>query len=137
MGRIKDYQREFVKATFGINVKYFMQLINDGHFTMNLCADTHFFNDVALPLHHITICWDIVLGYYDEWKKHKDIIKARKIENDKLKSFFSDKCGLDMSYVPFNNYQNYFFSFVMNLMQPFMTVYPIQKNPYWERALKK
>jgi len=97
---------EIVRAVYEINYDQFMSLYSSGHFTPSLCNDT---DALPYPLHYITICWDIILGYWEEWKeKFQPVLKKRKEENDKFKSFFSG-LGLDMSEVPFSKYCRCFY----------------------------
>ena len=93
--------QEIVKAVFEIDFDRFQSLCGDNNDVLSLCQDSE---DLPYPLHFITICWDIIFGYWDEWKEeYKPILKKRKEENDIFKSFFSG-LGLDMTGIPFSEY---------------------------------
>jgi hypothetical protein len=69
---------------------------------LSQCKDSE---ELPYPLHFITICWDIIFGYVlEDWKEeYKVIVRKRKAENDKFKSFFAG-LGLDMTGIPFSDY---------------------------------
>ena len=67
-----DFPNEFVKAVFDTDAKLFFQLLEDGLFSPQSVVDIGFTEHAAMPLHHITICWDIILSKYDEWKEYKE-----------------------------------------------------------------
>ena len=58
-----------------------------------------------MPLHHITICWDIVLSKFDKWKNYKNIVYKKKCENDIIKKFFVSQFGIDMKGISFSEYK--------------------------------
>lgn len=98
--------KDIVKAVFEINFDGFQSLHGDNIEVLSLCKDSE---ELPYPLHFITICWDIILGYWDEWKEeYKPILKKRKDENDKFKSYFAE-LGLDMTGIPFSNYWDCFY----------------------------
>ena len=98
--------KEIVKAVFEIDFERFSSQHGDNNDVLSLCRDS---DDLPYPLHFITLCWDIILGYWDEWKEeYKPILKKRKDENDKFKSFFSG-LGLDMTGIPFSDYCECFY----------------------------
>ena len=99
--------KEIVKAVFEIDFKRFSSQYGDNNDVLSLCRDS---NDLPYPLHFITICWDIIFGYVlQEWKEeYKAIIRKRKAENDKFKSFFAG-LGLNMSDIPFSDYWECFY----------------------------
>lgn len=98
--------KEIVKAVFEIDFDRFQSLCGDNNDVLSLCNDS---DDLPYPLHFITICWDVILGYWDEWKEeYKPILKKRKDENDKFKSYFAE-LGLDMTGIPFSNYWDCFY----------------------------
>lgn len=98
--------KEIVKAVFEINFDRFQPFYGDNNDVLSLCKDS---KDLPYPLHFITICWDVILGYWDEWKEeYKPILKKRKYENDKFKSFFSG-LGFDMSEIPFSDFGECFY----------------------------
>lgn len=101
-----DYSNAFVKVVFDIDANCFFQLVEDGHFLPQLVEDTGFFEDVAFPLHHITICWDILYSKYEEWKSERErkALFKKKCENDKIKDFFVRQCGLNMTNIDFTPY---------------------------------
>ncbi len=100
-------KNEIVKAVFNIDYNRFKSLYEQGKFEASLCQDP---DDLPYPLHFITICWGIILGYYDEWKeKYKPTLRKRKEENDKFKTFLETEYGLDMSNIPFSDYWECFF----------------------------
>ena len=104
---MKKEQNEIVKAVFNIDFNRFKPLYEQGNFDVSLCQET---NELPYPLHYITVCWDIIFSYIEEWKeKYKPILRKRKQENDKFKSFFETECGLDMSNVPFSDYWECFY----------------------------
>ena len=95
-------KREIVKAVFNLDFNRFKVLYEQGDFDIGMCQDS---DDLPYPLHFITICWGIIFGYIEEWKdEYKPMLKKRKEENDKFKSFFETECGLDMSSIPFSDY---------------------------------
>ena len=103
---MRKQNKEIIRAVFDIDFTQFMSLYNAGYFTPSLCQDSE---EMPYPLHFITICWDIIFGYLDEWKdEFKTILRQRKEENDKFKTFFG-KQGLDMSNIPFSDYSDVFF----------------------------
>lgn len=94
--------QKFVEVVFNIDTEKFFQLVDEGRFTDDLLVDTFIFDERPFPLHYITICWDVILSKYEEWKEeYRDVLRKRKGENDKMKEFFISKCGLDMKRVPF------------------------------------
>ena len=104
------YFDDFVRAVFNVDDKNFFKLVDEGCFSKMLSRDTNIFPDVVLPLHYITICWDIILSKYDEWKEeYKPIVLAKKMANDRIKDFFISKCHENMDDVPFYDYVDYFF----------------------------
>lgn len=94
--------KEIVKAVFEIDFDRFQSLCGDNNDVLSLCNDS---DDLSYPLHFITICWDIIFGYVlEEWKEeYKAVVKKRKAENDKFKSFFAG-LGLDMIGIQFSEY---------------------------------
>ena len=52
----------------------------------------------------------MIFSHLEEWKeKYKPILRKRKEENDKFKTFFETECGLDISNIPFSDYWDCFF----------------------------
>lgn len=101
-------KNEIVRAVFNIDYNGFKSLYEKGAFDVSLCQDS---DDLPYPLHFITICWDIIFGYLEEWKEqYKPILGKRKEENDKFKTFFETECGLEMSNIPFSDYWYCFYS---------------------------
>ena len=93
--------KDIIKAVYEIDLERFQSLHGENNDVLSLCKDSE---DLPYPLHFITICWDIILGYWDEWKEeYKPTLKKRKEENDKFKSFFAG-LGLDMTGIPFSDY---------------------------------
>ena len=104
---MKKEQNEIVKAVFNIDFNRFKSLYEQGNFDVSLCQKSDM---LPYPLHYITICWDIIFSYLEEWEeKYKPTLRNRKVENDKFKTFFETECGLDMSNVPFSDYWNCFY----------------------------
>ncbi len=100
------YFDDFVQAVFNVDADRFFKLVNDGCFSKMLARDANVFPDVVLPLHYITICWDIILSKYDECKEeYKEIVYKKKCENDKIKEFFVSQCGIDMKSFSFSEYK--------------------------------
>lgn len=99
--------KEIVKAVYEIDFDRFQSLCGDNNDVLSLFNDSE---DLPYPLHFITICWDIIFGYVlEEWKEeYKVVVRKRKTENDKFKSFFSG-LGLDMTEIPFSNYWECFY----------------------------
>ena len=102
---IADYPNEFVKAVFDTDVTRFFQLVEEGHFSPLSVVDIGFTEHVAMPLHHITICWYIVLSKVDKWKNYKNIVYKKKCENDIIKKFFVSQFGIDMKGISFSEYK--------------------------------
>lgn len=108
---IRNEDKELIEAVFNIDDKRFFKLVADGRLNESVMKDINFFYSPSLPLHYITICWDYILKDYNEWKEeYRDIVYKRKCQNDKIKNFFINQYGLDMSDIPFSNYCDYFFS---------------------------
>ena len=108
---IRNEDKEFVEAVFNIDDKRFFKLVEDGRLNESVIKNTNFFYSPPLPLYYITICWDYILKDYNEWKEeYRDIVYKRKCQNDRIKNFFNEKYGLDMSDIPFSSYCDYFFS---------------------------
>ena len=100
-------KNEIVRTVFNIDYNRFKSLCEQGNFDVSLCQDS---DDLPYPLHFVTICWDIIFSYLEEWKeKYKPTLRKRKEENDKFKTFFEKECGLDMSNIPFSDYCDCFF----------------------------
>ena len=100
-------KNEIVRAVFNIDYNRFKSLCEQGNFDASLCQDS---DVLPYPLHFVTICWDIIFSYLEEWKeKYKPTLRKRKEENDKFKTFFEKECGLDMSNIPFSDYWDCFF----------------------------
>ena len=100
-----DFPNEFVKAVFDTDAMRFLQLVEEGHFSPQYVVDIGYTEHAVMPLYHITICWDIVLSKYDEWKEYKEIVYKKKCENDKIKKFFVSQCGIDMKNISFSEYK--------------------------------
>lgn len=94
--------KEIVKAVYEIDFDRFQSLCGDNNDVLSLCNDSE---DLPYPLHFISICWGIIFGYVlQEWKEeYKAVVRKRKVENDKFKSFFAG-LGFDMSEIPFSEY---------------------------------
>ena len=104
-----DKAEDVAKAVFDIDYDRFMSLENDANNILSICKDSE---DLPYPLHFITICWDIIFGYVlEEWKEeYKEIVRKRKVENDKFIAFFR-RLGLDMTKIPFPNYWKEFYCY--------------------------
>ena len=103
---MKTKKNEIVRAVLNIDYDRFESLYKQGVFDISMCQDTDFF---PYPLHFITMCWEIILGYWEEWKEQfKPVLKKRKEENDKFVNFFKEQ-GLDMSHLPFSDYYWWFY----------------------------
>jgi len=101
------HKNEIVRAVFNIDYNSFKSIYDQGNFDASLCQDS---DDLPYPLHFVTICWDMIFSHLEEWKeKYKPILRKRKEENDKFKTFFETECGLDMSNIPFSDYWDCFF----------------------------
>lgn len=100
-----DFPNELVKAVFDNDAKRFFQLVEEGHFSPQFVVNIGYTEHAAMPLYHITICWDIVLSKYDEWKEYKEIVYKKKCENDKIKKFFVSQFGIDMKDISFSEYK--------------------------------
>ena len=102
-----DKAEDVAKAVFDIDYDKFMSLESDSDKILYLCKNSE---DLPYPLHFITICWDIIFDYVlEEWKEeYKDIVRKRKAENEKFKSFFFG-LGFDMSVIPFSDYWEWFY----------------------------
>ncbi len=100
-------KKEIVRAVFNMDYNRFKSLYEQGKFDISLCQDS---DDLPYPLHFVTICWDLIFSYIEEWKeKYKPTLKKRKEENDKFKTFFETEGGLDMSNIPFSDYWDCFY----------------------------
>ncbi len=103
------YFDDFVRAVFNVDANRFFELVDEGCFSKMLSRDSNIFPDVVLPLHYITISWDIILNKHDEWKdEYKLILMAKKMANDKIKEFFISECHENMMDIPFDDYTDYF-----------------------------
>ena len=103
------YFDDFVSAVFNVDDDRFFKLVEEGCFSKMLSRDTNLFPDVVLPLHYITICWDMILNKYDEWhEEYKPIVQAKKLANDRIKEFFITECHENMNDIPFGDYTDYF-----------------------------
>ena len=101
------HKNEIVRAVFNIDYNSFKSIYDQGNFDASLCQDS---DDLPYPLHFVTICWDMIFSHLEEWKeKYKPILRKRKEENDKFKTFFETECGLDMSNIPFSDYWDCFY----------------------------
>ena len=111
LGMDKNENNEIVEAVFNIDVDRFFKLVADGRLNESVLKDIKLFYSPPLPLYYITICWDYILKDYNEWKEeYRGVVYKRKCQNDKIKNFFINQYGLDMSDVPFSDYCDYFFS---------------------------
>jgi len=63
---IRKKTKDIIKAVFEIDFDRFQSLCGDNNDVLSLCKDSE---ELPYPLHFITICWDIILGYWDEWKE--------------------------------------------------------------------
>ena len=99
---MRKKNKEIIKAIFEIDFDKFQSLYGNNNDVLSLCKDSE---ELPYPLHFITICWDIIFGYVlEDWKEeYKVIVRKRKAENDKFKSFFAG-LGLDMTGIPFSDY---------------------------------
>jgi hypothetical protein len=98
--------KDIVRTVFEIDFDRFQSLYGDNNDVLSLCKDSE---EMPYPLHFITICWDIILGYWDEWKEeYKSTLMKRKDENEKFKSLFIGH-GLDMTEIPFSDYWECFY----------------------------
>lgn len=102
--------REYVRAVFLTDANGFLELVKDGNYPNELNLDCNIFPDVALPLHYITICWDIILSKFDEYKEeYRTLVLNKKLENDRIKDYFITQHNLNMENIPFRNYGYYFY----------------------------
>ena len=93
----RNEERELIEVVFNIDDKRFTKLVADGYLNNSVFKDIHFFNGTPLPLHYITICWDVILSKYNEWKEeYRDIVYKRKCQNDKIKDVFVSQYGMEM-----------------------------------------
>ena len=109
---IKPEKDKLIKSVFDLDIDTFMAMVENGEFDEAYCQDTHIFNDVVFPLHHITICWDIIFSFVDEWKEEfRETLRTRKAKNDQLKEYFAKQLGLDMNVnvIKFSDYHNHFY----------------------------
>lgn len=107
----RNEERELTEVVFNIDDKRFKILVTDGYLNNSVFKDIHFFNGTPLPLHYITICWDIILSNYNEWKEgYRDIVYKRKCQNDKIKEVFVSQFGIDMDDILYSNYCDYYYS---------------------------
>lgn len=104
------FYKEYVQSVFFTDANKFLELAKDNTYPNALNKDCCVFSDVDLPLHYITICWDIIFSKYDEYKdKYKAQVQNRKQENDKIKDFFITQQNLNMDIISFRDYANYFY----------------------------
>ena len=104
------FYKEYVQAVFLTDANTFLELTKNGKYPNALNQDCCVFSEDALPLHYITICWDIILSKYDEFKdKYKTQVYNKKLENDKIKDFFITQQNLNMDNMPFRDYSDYYY----------------------------
>lgn len=100
----------FIETALGIDVELLQSLFSRGLFMKSLCSNSHFYYDIPLPLHYITICWDIVFKHIDEFEEqYRHYMKKQKKKNDEMKSFFANSCGVDMEIIDFDKYRKHFY----------------------------
>ena len=74
------FYKEYVQAVFLTDANRFLELTKDGKYPNVLNLDCCVFSEDVLPLHYITVCWDIILSKYDEFKdKYKTQVYKKKL----------------------------------------------------------
>lgn len=105
------YRNKFLNAVFFTDTDEFLKLIEEGCFSSQFTNDMKIFSDVVFPIHYFTICWDIILSKYDEFREEfKQQVYKKKCKNDIIKEFFIKEQHLDMEHINFQQYTGYFFS---------------------------
>ena len=105
------YREKFLNAVFYTDTDEFFKLVEEGGFSTLFTNDMKIFSNDALPIHYITICWDIILSKYNEFKdEYKQKVYEKKKKNDRIKDFFIKEQHLDMEHIPFQSYSGHFYS---------------------------
>jgi hypothetical protein len=105
------YREKFLNAVFYTDTDEFFKLVEEGGFSTLFTNDMKIFSNDALPIHYITICWDIILSKYNEFKdEYKQKVYEKKCKNDRIKEFFIKEQHLDMEHIPFQSYSGHFYS---------------------------
>ena len=104
------YRNDFLNAVFFTDTDEFFKLVEEGAFSPLFTYDMKILPDITVPIHYITICWDIILSKHNEFKEgYKQKVYKKKCKNDRIKEFFIKEQHLDMKQIPFLRYSNYFF----------------------------
>ena len=105
------YREKFLNAVFYTDTDEFFKLVEEGGFSTLFTNDMKIFSNDALPIHYITICWNIILSKYNEFKdEYKQKVYEKKCKNDRIKEFFIKEQHLDMEHIPFQSYSGHFYS---------------------------
>ena len=105
-----SHELDCINAVLQIDADKFFQLIEEGQFASHLMTDTQLVSDFVFPMHHITMCWDVILSKYDEYsEEYKDTVYCKKMQNDRIKEYFEKTCGLQMNSVPYADYHSCFY----------------------------
>ena len=105
------YYKQYVKAVFRMDADSFFTLVENRGLPEGILEDCGVFSDVPLPLHYITICWDIIIREVYSDINERDYPKeyANKTGNDRLKEYFATRHNLEMESIPFRDYGKYFY----------------------------
>lgn len=105
-----SHDLDYINAVLQLNADKFFQFVGERQLASHLITDTQIVPGVKFPLHFITICWDILLSKFDDYSEElKEKVYRKKLQNDRIKEYFENTCGLQMNNVPFSDYHDYFY----------------------------
>ena len=105
-----SHEMDCIKAVLQLDADKFFRLIEEKPLASFLMIDTRLLPDVKFPLHHITMCWGVILSKYDNYlEEYKEIVYRKKLRNDRIKEYFMKTYGFEMDNVPYSNYSDCYF----------------------------
>lgn len=107
-----SHDLECINAVLQLDADKFLQLVEEGYLPSHLMTDTRIFSRVKLPLHHITLFWDVILSKYEDYpEEHKETVYRKKLQNDRIKECFMKTYGFEMNNVPYADYSDCYYCY--------------------------
>lgn len=99
-----------INAVLQVDAENFYQFVDKKLLSKSLLSDTQLVFDVKLPLHYITMCWDIILNNDDDLtEEFKETVSRKRMENNRIKDHFANTVGLLMDRLPYANYRDCYY----------------------------
>lgn len=99
-----------INAVLQANAEKFFQTIDEKPLNPNLMTDTQIIPFVKFPIHHITMCWDVLLSKLDRFsEEYQETVSRKKSQNDRIKEYFTKNFGLEMESIYYADYRSCFY----------------------------